>query len=208
MKSFFQPVSKLAAAGLVAALAAGAGAAQTPAQATGRLRLDNLDRLAPKAAETINVNIDGGLIIFGCKLLSDEDPEEKQVKEMCAGLEGVYVRGFEFGAEGQYAESDVEPLREQLRGPGWSRLVDVETRGDGLERAEVYAATAAGRVRGMAILFFDPKQLTVINIVGAIDLDKLRRLEGVLNIPKIRIERKRRQAVKTDPPAAKPDRDR
>ncbi|HEV3471466.1 MAG TPA: DUF4252 domain-containing protein [Pyrinomonadaceae bacterium] len=208
MKSFFQAFSKLAAAGIIAALAAGAAAAQAAAPSKGRLRLDNLDRLAPKAAETVNVDIDGGLITFGCKLLSDEDPEEKQVKEMCAGLKGVYVRGFEFEAAGQYAESDVEAVRAQLRGPGWSRLVDVETRGDGMEGAEVYAATEAGRVEGMAILFFDPKQLTVINIVGSVDLDKLRRLEGVLNLPKIRIERKRRPPDKTDPPAAKPNRER
>lgn len=202
MKSFFHAVSKLAAAGLVAALAAGAAAAQAPAQAAGRLRLDNLDRLAPKAAETVNVNIDGGLIKFGCGLLSDTDEEEKQVKGMCSGLKGVYIRGFEFDAEGQYAESDVAQLREQLRGPGWSRLVDVETRGDGLESAEVYAATEAGRVEGLALLFFDPKRVTVINIVGSVDLDKLRRLEGVLNLPKIRIERKKR----TSPPSVKQNR--
>jgi hypothetical protein len=204
MKSFFHTLSKLAAAGLVAALAAGAAFAQAPAQARGRLRLDNLDRLAPKAAEAVNVDIDGGLIKFGCALLSDKDPEEKQVKEMCTGLKGVYVRGFKFDAEGLYAESDVTPLREQLRGPGWSRLVDVETRGDGMEKAEVYAATDAGRVEGLALLFFDPKQVTVINIVGHVDLDKLRRLEGVLHLPTIRIERKKRP---TEPPTAKQSRE-
>jgi len=200
MKTFFQAVSKLAAAALLAALACGAAAAQAGAQATARLRLEPLDRLASKADETVNVNIDGGLINFGCAMLSDEEPEEKQVKEVCAGLKGVYVRGFEFEAEGQYAESDVEPLREQLRGPGWSRLVDVGTRGDGLEGAEVYAATAGGRVEGLALILFDPRELTVINIVGAVDLDRLRRLEGILNIPRIRIERKRRP---TSPPARK-----
>lgn len=197
MKSFSRVTGKLAAAGLLAALACGAAAGQE----SGRLRLDNLDRLAPKADETVNVNLDGGLISFGCAMLSAEDEEERQVKEVCSGLKGVYVRGFQFKAEGQYAEADVASLREQLRGPGWTRLVDVDTRGDGLEGAEVYAATAGGRVEGLALLLFDPRELTVINIVGAVDLDKLRRLEGILNIPKIRIERRKRQPNR---PPAKP----
>ena len=199
MKTFFQAVSKLAAAALLAALACGAAAAQAGAQATARLRLEPLDRLASKADETVNVNIDGGLINFGCAMLSDEEPEEKQVKEVCAGLKGVYVRGFEFKAEGQYADADLAAVREQLRGPGWTRLVDVDT-GGGPGGAEVYAATVGDRVEGLALLFFEPRELTVINIVGAIDLDKLRRLEGILNIPKIRIERKKRPG---DKPAGK-----
>lgn len=189
MKSFVHFNTKLAAACFVFALAAAAPAA---AQERGRLRLENLDRLASKASETVNVEVDGGLIHLGCALLSDEDPEEKQVKEMCSGLKGVYVKGLEFSAEGQFAESDVAYVRDQLRGPGWSRLVDVASYGEGLERAEVYAATEAGRVEGLALLFVDPKQLTVVNIVGSVDLAKLRRLGGVLNLPKIRIERKKR----------------
>lgn len=197
MKPFSRVIRKLAAAGLLAALACGAAAAQAP----GRLRLDDLDRLAPKADETVHVSLDGGLISFGCSMLSEEDEEERQVKQVCSGLKGVYVRGFQFKADGQYADSDVDALRAQLRGPGWSRLVDVDARGDGLEGAEVYAATAGGRVEGLALLFFEPRQLTVINIVGAVDLDKLRRLEGVLNIPKIRIERRKRP---TGRPPARP----
>jgi len=195
MKALVHVIVKLTAACFVVALAASASAAQE----RGRLRLDTLDRLAPKASETVHVEIDAGLIGFGCTLLSDEDPEEKQVKEMCAGLKGVYVRGFEFGAGGQFAESDVTPLREQLRGPGWSRLVDVGSHGDDLERAEVYAATEAGRVEGLVLIFVEAKELTVINIVGSVDLAKLRRLGRVLNLPKIRVERRKKKIVSPDP---------
>jgi hypothetical protein len=43
----------------------------------------------------------------------------------------------------------------------------------------------------MAILCVEPKELTVINIVGSIDADKLRKLEGNLGIPRIHVARKR-----------------
>jgi hypothetical protein len=41
----------------------------------------------------------------------------------------------------------------------------------------------------MAVLISEPKHLIVVNVVGSIDLDKLKRLEGSLGIPRIRIGR-------------------
>ena len=202
MKLFVYIIGRAAAAAL--ALALGAAVASAQQVEPGRLRLDHLDRLAPQATSTVRIEIDAGLINFGCALLSDEDPEERQVKEVCTGLKGVYVRGLEFKAAGLYAEADVAALREQMRGPGWARIVDISNQDEGLEKAEVYAASEGGRIQGLTLLFVDPKELTVINVVGAVDLNKLRRLGGVLNLPKIRIERKRRNEVKTTPPAAKP----
>lgn len=188
MKASVYFTSKLLAAGFAVALAAVSAGAQEP----GRLRLDSLDRLAPRAVETVNVEIGGTLIGFGCSLLSDKEPDERRVKEMCSGLKGVYLKGYEFQSGGQFADADVADLRAQLRGPGWTKFVDVSNRDEDPETAEVYAATEAGRVRGLAILVVTPKELTVINIVGAVDLDKLRQLEGVLNLPRIRIERKKK----------------
>lgn len=200
MKSLVRIIERTAAAGLALTLCAAAAAAQQTEE-RGRLRLDHLDRLASQAEETVRIEIDATLIGWGCALLSDKDPEERDIKEVCSGLKGVYVRGLEFKAAGQYAEADVNILREQLRGPGWTRIVDISSRDEGLEKAEVYAASVDGRVQGLALLFIDPKELTVINVVGAVDLDKLRRLGGVLNLPKITIERKRRNPDKTAPSA-------
>jgi Domain of unknown function (DUF4252) len=191
MKSFVYVIKHSAAVCLLAALCAGVAAAQT--EERGRLRLDHLDRLSTQAAETVRVEIDNSLISFGCALLSDKDPEEREVKEVCAGLRGVYVRGLEFKSEGQYAESDVAALREQLRAPGWSRVLDIESRGLDFGDAEVYLATAAGRIEGFALLFVEPRELTVINIVGSLDLDKLRRLGDNLNLPRIRIKKKKEE---------------
>ena len=92
--------------------------AQGPQAAAGRLRLDSLDRLAPKADDAVNIEIDGILIKFAGSILSDEDADERAVKELVSGLKGVYVRSYEFKSEGQFAEADVAAVREQLRGAG------------------------------------------------------------------------------------------
>lgn len=177
----------VAAAALAAPLTA--QAQTTPA---GRLRLDSLERLAPKAAEAVNIEIDGFLINFAGSLLSDDDAEERAVKEIVAGLKGVYVRSYEFNAAGQFADADVSALRDQLRAPGWSRLLGVESRGLNFGDAELYVASAGGRIEGLVILFVEPKELTVINIVGAVDVDKLKKLGAALKLPRISIKRNKK----------------
>jgi hypothetical protein len=42
---------------------------------------------------------------------------------------------------------------------------------------------------GLAVIATEPRQLTIVNIVGAIDLDKLHRLEGRLGVPKLPSEK-------------------
>ena len=171
---------------------AAAARAQAPPQAeAGRLRLDSLERLAPKAAEAVNIEIDGVLIKFATPMLSDEDADERAVKELISGLKGVYVRSYEFKSEGQFEDADVSAVRAQLRAPGWSRVMDLKSRGLDFGDAEIYLATAGGRVEGFALLFVGPKELTVVNIVGSLDLEKLRRLGDDLNLPRLRVKRKK-----------------
>jgi hypothetical protein len=43
-------------------------------------------------------------------------------------------------------------------------------------------------VGGLAVLHTDDKELTVVNIVGPVDLDKLAKLEGQLGVPDLGIE--------------------
>ena len=176
---------------VVAAALAIPARAQGQQAVTGRLRLDSLERLAPKASEAVNIEIDGILIKFVGSILSDEDADERAVKELVTGLRGVYVRSYEFKSAGQFAEADVAAVREQLRAPGWSRVMDVKSKGLDFGDAEVYLATAGGRVEGFALLVVEPRELTVVNIVGPLDLDKIRRLGDNLNLPRVTVKRKK-----------------
>jgi hypothetical protein len=190
MKTFISTTFKFAfALSLVAAAALAARAQTAPTSGGGRVQLESLDRLAPKAVETVNVQVDESLLSLGASLLESDDPEEKDIKEAVAGLKGVYVRVLEFKGAGEYADADVTPIREQLRSPAWTRIVGVLSRKEGLENAEVYLSrNAAGRVDGLVFLAVEPKQIVVVNLVGTVDLEKLRKLEGNLGVPKVKIE--------------------
>jgi hypothetical protein len=188
-KPHFTAAAKLLAAAALMLLALASARAQNAQTQDGRLRLESLDRFARKASKTLRVDVDGVLLKFGGSVLDNDDPEEKTIKEIIEGLRGVYVRSYQFASDGEFKDADLDELRGQLRGPGWSRLVDVRTRDVDFDGAEVYALTVGGRVEGMAIFVVQPKRLLVVNVVGAIDLDKLRSLEGSLGIPRIHINR-------------------
>jgi hypothetical protein len=197
-RSLVKAAARLAFAFALALLAVASTPARAAAQDRGRVRLDGLDRLAPKATDSVNVEVDGFLIKLAAKILSDKDPDEKTVKGIVSGLRGVYVRSYEFAKAGEYADSDIAPVREQLRAPAWTRLVGVRSRDGDWDDAEIYVAAEGGRVEGLTLITAEPQEITVINIVGDIDVDKLKKLEGSLGIPRIHVGPKRSRAGRRD----------
>src|SRR5829696_3609718 len=153
-----------------------------------RIQTTSLDHLASTANTTVDVNIDERLIRIAAKAFSDHDADEREIKKLVAGVKGIYVKSFEFDREGQYSAADVESIRTQLRAPGWSRLVNVNSRKEG--SIEVYLLLNGEQIGGLAVLSTDDKELTVANIVGPVDLDKLAKLEGQLGVPELGIETK------------------
>jgi hypothetical protein len=153
-----------------------------------RLDIGNLDKLAAKASEVVEVALDEKLLQIAAKFLNSNNPEEAKVKELVSGLKGVYVRVFEFDQPGEYAPSDIDSIRSQLQSPGWTKIVGVRSRRDG-HNIDVHIKYQSNNIQGLTILAAEPKELTIVNIVGPIDLDKLSQLEGQFGIPKLEIER-------------------
>ena len=114
----------------IALLALVCAAAPAYAQ-NARLQIDHLDRLFPEAVETVDVRVDGALLLMASKFLRSDKEDEAAVKEIVKDLKGVYVKSVEFDKEGGYAESDVEAVRQQLAAPGWDRIVGVRSKREG-----------------------------------------------------------------------------
>jgi Domain of unknown function (DUF4252) len=144
----------------------------------------NVEKLAAKAVETVNVTVDGALLQLAGKFLSSTDPDQKKIKALIDNLKGIYVRSFEFANEGEYSEADVESLRSQLRGSEWSRIVNVTSKKGG-DNVDVAYKMDKGKIAGLVVIAAEPKELTIVNIVGPIDLDQLSSLGGQFGIPKV-----------------------
>ncbi len=115
------------------------------------------------------------------------DGDQAALKQMLAGITGVYVRSFEFDRENAYTTDDVNAVRRQLTAPGWARLVAVDSKRD-RETVEIYSWKEGSESGGLAILVVEPMELTVVNIVGPIDLTKLAALQGSFGIPRVPID--------------------
>lgn len=181
MKSLLQKLRLPLLAGLLVITAALVAQAQD-----ARIQLATLDHLAARASQTVDVNIDERLMRLASKLFSAKDAEEKEIKELVAGIKGIYVKRFEFEADGQYTAADVESIRSQLRGTSWTRLMDFRSKKDGT--LEVYLSLTGDVVNGLAVVATDDREFTVVNIVGPVDLDKLTKLEGQFGVPELGIE--------------------
>jgi Domain of unknown function (DUF4252) len=148
-----------------------------------RLELKNLEKLSNKAATVNDITLEGDMLRLGLKFIEmDEDPEAKQLKELLKDLKGIYVKNFEFDEPNQYSPADVEAIRAQLSSPGWSRIVESRNKRQD-ENDEIYVMKVGEKIAGVAILVAEPKELTVVNIVGPIDINKLGELEGHFGIP-------------------------
>jgi hypothetical protein len=187
MKLLSQTLLKIASVKLAAlAVLLVLGATATALAQNPRIQTSQLDALAAKASETVDVNIDESLMALTTRFLSSKDEDEKKVKELVSGLKGIYVKSFEFESEGQYTEADLESIRSQLRNPAWSKIINARSKKDG--SVEVYVMHTAGQISGLAVLATELKEITVINIVGPVDLDKLTQLEGEFGIPDLGLE--------------------
>lgn len=145
----------------------------------------NLDSVAAKASEHVDVSLNASTLQFAAKFLDSSDPDEAKVKKLIAGIEGIYVRHFTFKAAGAWSQADLEPIRAQLRGPEWSRIVGVVSSEDG-ENAEIWLRTSGNKSIGVAIIATEPKEMTVVNIAGTIDLESLSELGGHFGVPKVK----------------------
>ena len=144
----------------------------------------NLDHLAAKANETVDISLSSAMLQFAAKFMDGKDPEEAQVKKLLNGITGIYVKSYEFKNEGAWAPADLDRVRNQLRAPQWARIVGVTSKEDG-ENAEVFVRSENQKMTGIAILVAEAKELTVVNIVGSIDLNSLAELGGHFGIPKV-----------------------
>jgi hypothetical protein len=152
-------------------------------------KIPDLEKLAHRARETVDVTLDQSMLQLASGFLSKDDPDEVKVKKLVTKLKGIYVRSFEFAKEGEYSSSDVEAIRSQLKQPGWSRIVGVKSVNG--ENSEIYVLKSGDQFGGLVVLATEPKELTIVHIDGPIKPEDLSELSGHLGIPDMGLKYKK-----------------
>ena len=153
------------------------------------LKIPQFDSLADKASESVVITLDSKLLGMAARFLDASDPEDAAVREVIAGLKAIYVRKYVFDSDFAYPLADIDGVRKQLSGSNWQKVVEVRKR---FERTavDIYVSRAGDQADGLAIIASEPREFTIVNIIGAIDLDKLHQLEGKFGIPDLEGARK------------------
>jgi hypothetical protein len=125
----------------------------------------NLDAVAAKAKEKAEINLDGPMLEQALKM----SPEK--VKGSVANVSRFTLRHYEFEKPGEYSNADVEAIRKQVSAAnGWSRVLSTK---EEHESVDIYVLSQGGKPGGLLLIAAEEKELTVIHVVGSIELASL-----------------------------------
>lgn len=137
--------------------------------------------LAAKASDVTEVTLGKNMLEFAAKFMTDKEEDEAATRKLVEGLKGIYVREYDFDKEGEYSMEDVRNLRAYFETPEWSPMVHERERKKG-ETTDVLMKMVNGEPQGIFILETEPKELTIVMILGPIHMEDLSKLSGVAGI--------------------------
>lgn len=151
----------------------------------GRLQLPDFSALAKKATQSVDISLDPSLLrLASGAISSDSGGNGAAVHNLIQGIRGIYVRSYTFESPGEYSKADVKAVQAQLLAPGWQPVVSTHDLKQE-SNVDIYVLRTGDHTDGIAIIAAEPRQLTIVNIVGSIDLAKLAQLQGQFGVPKV-----------------------
>jgi Domain of unknown function (DUF4252) len=134
--------------------------------------------LAAKASNVTEVTLGKNMLAFAAKFMSGKGQDEAATQRLIAGLDGIYVRDYEFDKEGQYSMDDIQKLRAYFETSDWSPIVREHDKKSG-ESTDVMMKIVNGETHGMFILDVEPKELSIVLILGPVKMEDLSKLGGI-----------------------------
>jgi hypothetical protein len=149
-----------------------------------QLKLPEFRSLAGKATESVNISLSPWLLRMAGAFIDDKDEDAAATKHLLAGIKSIQVRSYQFAAENAYSPADIDAVRSQLAGPGWNQVMQVHHR-EKNEDVDMYVLIENNVTKGFALIASEPREFTIINIVGSINVSDLPKLQSHLHLPKV-----------------------
>lgn len=134
--------------------------------------------LAAKASNVTEVTLGKNMLAFAAKFMSGKGQDEEATRRLIEGLDGIYVRDYEFDKEGQYSMDDIQKLRAYFETSDWSPIVRERDKKSG-ESTDVMMKMVNGETHGMFILDVEPKELSIVLILGPVKMEDLSKLGDI-----------------------------
>lgn len=134
--------------------------------------------LAARASNVTEVTLGKNMLAFAAKFMNGDDKNDAATRRLIEGLDGIYVRDYEFDKPGQYSIEEVQSLRKSFETPEWTPIVRERDRKSG-ETTDLMMKMVNGESQGMFVLSAEPKELAIVLILGPIRMDELGALKGL-----------------------------
>src|SRR5258708_39963808 len=134
------------------------------------LNLPDFGSLGDKATESVNLSLSPWLLRIAAACLDDKDADSRATKKLLAGIKSIEIRNYQFPTDFAYSAADIDAVRLQGAAPGWTRLMQVRNRKSN-ENVYMYLLVDNNGSKGVALIGSEPREFTIINIVGSISGD-------------------------------------
>lgn len=150
---------------------------------SAKLDIDT-EELKSQADEVVEVNLDGETLQEGSKLLSVRNGISNSVKSVLGGIKGIYRRTYRFALGNPYEAGAMNNIRQQITDGGWAPMIDVQNQKES-SGVTVYSFTSedSSTPNGITVISNDPGEITVLNLVGDVDLEALAAVGETLGMP-------------------------
>jgi len=151
-----------------------------------QLTLPDFEHLQSRAVESVDIHVGAFPLWLAALFMDEDDPDDADARAVIKDLRGVHVRSYQFDSDDAYSREEVEKVRRQLTSPGWQQVVRIRDR-DQHSDVDVFIATDGEKISGIAVVASEPREFTIVHVVGNIDVDKLARLQGNMGVPHLKL---------------------
>lgn len=137
--------------------------------------------LSSRASDVTEVTLNKSMLAFASRFLHGRDDDDAATRRLIEGLDGIYVRNYEFDKDGQYSPDQIEKLRQAIMTPDWTPVVHEHERRSG-ETSDILVKVVNGENRGLFICSAEPREISIVLILGPIRVEDLGKLHGLAGL--------------------------
>lgn len=134
--------------------------------------------LAARAANVTEVTLGKNMLAFASKFMNGKDGDDAATRRLIEGLDGIYVREYEFDKDNKYSMEDIQKLRKYFETSEWTPVVRERESKSG-ETTDVMVKLVNNEPHGMFVLSAEPQELSIVLILGPIRMEDLSKLRGI-----------------------------
>lgn len=138
--------------------------------------------LAARASEVSEITLGKDKLSLASSFMNKHG--DATTSKLVEGLEGIYIRDYDFEKAGEFSPDQIEELRKELlksfNASEWTTMVRDQNRKKG-EISEIMVRQVDGKPGGLFIFDVEPKEISIVMILGPVGMDAMDKLGSIIS---------------------------